>query len=158
MSTAVNPPPQLRIPKSLARDEQAFQYFREIQTILFQLWTRTGGPDDSVESTANENIDTDALFGLVGRVDELESRDVFTVTTTHETSGNEIVICTDSATVSLNPAPNDQEIVTINRQAGIVQINGNGKLVNGSTLVRMIRKYMSFDIIYTAESDAWAII
>ena len=50
MTTRVNPPPQLRIPDKFAGDREIFGYFRQLQTILLQLWVRTGGSDDSIST------------------------------------------------------------------------------------------------------------
>lgn len=44
----VNPPPALRLPLSLAQNQEARVYFEQINKILFQLWTRTGGGNDDV--------------------------------------------------------------------------------------------------------------
>lgn len=50
MSVPVNPPPQLRIPDKFTSDAEQFSFFRQINTILFQLWTRTGGSSDLIAS------------------------------------------------------------------------------------------------------------
>jgi hypothetical protein len=48
MSVKVNPPPQLKIPDKFFNDPEVRAYFERQNTILFQLWQRTGGPVDSV--------------------------------------------------------------------------------------------------------------
>jgi hypothetical protein len=53
MSTPVNPPPQLRIPDEFASNREQFAFFRQINTILFQLWNRTGGSSDEISNQAN---------------------------------------------------------------------------------------------------------
>ena len=50
----VNPPPALRIPQKINQDPELRAYFEQIGTILFQLWTRTGGGNDNI---ADANID-----------------------------------------------------------------------------------------------------
>lgn len=45
----VNPPPILQIPPELVKDRQTRDYFRQVETILFQLWQRTGGDIDLIE-------------------------------------------------------------------------------------------------------------
>jgi len=79
MSNPVNPPPQLRIPDALAVDRETFAYFRQVQQILFQLWTRTGGSDDIIsdleesgEAEANTSRLYSTIFRLEKRIDDLE--------------------------------------------------------------------------------------
>lgn len=50
----VNPPPALRIPQKVNQDPELRAYFEQIGTILFQLWSRTGGGNDNV---ADNGID-----------------------------------------------------------------------------------------------------
>jgi hypothetical protein len=49
----VNPPPILKIPPNLSKDRQSRDYFRQVETILFQLWQRTGGDIDLIEASSN---------------------------------------------------------------------------------------------------------
>lgn len=46
MGVNVNPPPQLRMPAAFQSDPIVREYFRQQNTILFQLWNRTGGESD----------------------------------------------------------------------------------------------------------------
>lgn len=58
--TVVNPPPQLRIPREFLKDSETRAFFERQQTILFQLWNRTGGGSDGLaahEALVNEHID-----------------------------------------------------------------------------------------------------
>ena len=62
----VNPPPALRIPAKFNDDQELRAYFQQIGTILFQLWTRTGGgndtvTDNSVDAGAADNKATQAI-------------------------------------------------------------------------------------------------
>ncbi len=51
--TQVNPPPILQIPPNLSKDRQSRDYFRQIETILFQLYQRTGGDVDLIEASSS---------------------------------------------------------------------------------------------------------
>jgi hypothetical protein len=53
MAVKVNPPPQLRIPSQFIRDNETREYVRQIETILFQLWQRTGGESDIIDASLN---------------------------------------------------------------------------------------------------------
>lgn len=46
MGVPVNPPPALRLPQQFQRDPIVRDYFKQQNTILFQLWNRTGGSSD----------------------------------------------------------------------------------------------------------------
>lgn len=48
MAVNVNPPPQLRVPQAFTKDREVFDYFQQLQTIIFQLRQRTGGDNDGV--------------------------------------------------------------------------------------------------------------
>ena len=56
MSVSVNPPPQLKLPQSFAKEREIVTYFRHLDRMLLQLWTRTGGAIDLIgESTEGED-------------------------------------------------------------------------------------------------------
>ena len=73
MSRQVNPPPQLQIPNQFRGDREAVAFFDQQRTILFQLWQRTGGSTDAIDTAESEGINgfnsfmqqnTKALAGL----------------------------------------------------------------------------------------------
>lgn len=88
MSTPVNPPPQLRIPEAFQKDRETFGYIRQLNQILFQLWTKTGGTEDEVSNALNQFTPTstarlNALALQLGSGDALTSdTDSFTVDST----------------------------------------------------------------------------
>lgn len=47
----VNPPPQLRIPKEFQNNIEIRNFFEQQQTILFQLWQKTGGASDNIANS-----------------------------------------------------------------------------------------------------------
>lgn len=47
--TQVNPPPQIRIPRELQGSAEVRNFFESINTVLRQLWVRSGGEVDSLE-------------------------------------------------------------------------------------------------------------
>lgn len=66
MAVAVNPPPQLRMPKQFFDNPDLRGYFERQETILFQLYNRTGGNNDLVNSleqiTVHETNDSDLVL------------------------------------------------------------------------------------------------
>lgn len=58
MTNNVNPPPRLEIPKQFLSDPVTVAYFRQVDTILFQLWRKTGGSEDPISDLSNTIIST----------------------------------------------------------------------------------------------------
>ena len=157
-SGSANPPPQIRRPNKLSADKELDSYFRQIEWLLFQLWNRTGGGDDVVDSTINSQVDTDGLFGLFSRISNIEYRNVESTSVNYTTIGSDIVLCNAAITVTLNDEPDDQEIVDIKRKSGLVVVDGNGKLIDGVTSWNINVINSSMKIIYTADTDDWSVI
>ena len=55
MAINVNPPPLLRIPKKFLEDREIRAFIEQQNTIIFQLWNRSGGVTDVTSETV-ENI------------------------------------------------------------------------------------------------------
>ena len=55
MSVNVNPPPQLRIPQAFLQDREVRTFIEQQNTIIFQLYRRTGGVNDSIDDS-QQNI------------------------------------------------------------------------------------------------------
>jgi hypothetical protein len=55
-SVKVNPPPFLRLPKAFIDDREVRAFIEQQNTILFQLWRKTGGNSDlTINSTTIVN-------------------------------------------------------------------------------------------------------
>jgi hypothetical protein len=135
MATKVNPPPQLRIPPKIFADPELRPYFEAFNTILFQLWKRTGGSSDAV---AGKQV---AI--LVGGGDTILDNTAY---------GALVVIEADSSPVTITlPQPTQDEIgepiefvvidatfnTTIKPQAGTI---------NGQADLAMNRQYQSYPL------------
>ena len=65
MAVQVNPPPTLRIPRSFISDPEVRAFIEQQNTIIFQLWNRTGGDTDEVgEGTAGVEANALAISEL----------------------------------------------------------------------------------------------
>jgi hypothetical protein len=77
MAISVNPPPLLRIPKAFLSDPEVRAFIEQQNTIIFQLWNRTGANVDFVSEGAEgvaenaENIAINAL-AITGNTDQIE--------------------------------------------------------------------------------------
>ena len=80
----------------------------------------------------------------------------------YTTITNQIIICTDAVTITLNDEPKDREQVKIVISNGDVTVSGNGKLINKKADQTIIFENLStvgtLDIIYILETDEWFII
>ena len=53
MAQPVNPPPILKRPDAFTKDRQTNAYMKQLETIIFQLYQRTGGGVDLIGQAAN---------------------------------------------------------------------------------------------------------
>lgn len=56
MAIEVNPPPLLRIPRKFLEDPEIRAFIDQQNTIIFQLWNRTGGNVDFVSGSVDDVI------------------------------------------------------------------------------------------------------
>ena len=68
-ATKVNPPPTLRVPKAFIVDPEIRAFIEQQNTIIFQLWNRSGGNvdiiDEVVEDESQNRIDIDINTGNI---------------------------------------------------------------------------------------------
>lgn len=187
MSNPVNPPPQLRIPDSLAGDRETFGYFRQLNQILFQLWVRTGGSDDAITSIENEEIfdpgiqtsnadeliedleiDISMIKGMVDEIDlsipELDrimvedEVEVIGITASFTTTGDQIIICANTSDIT----------VTLNATPGDgeklhIKRQNTGAVtvagdIDGDTSLIIGNRYSSPHLVFTVSAGEWSII
>lgn len=55
MTVNVNPPPRLRTPDAFSKDREVRAYVEQLQTIVFQLYNRTGGDGDEITDLIEGN-------------------------------------------------------------------------------------------------------
>ena len=85
----------------------------------------------------------------------------FSVVTNNTTTfGNQTIICNNTSliTVTLNATPQNFEEVYIKRANKELVISGNGRLIDGSSTVKLILKYVGLHLVYTTETNSWLII
>ena len=66
MAVKVNPPPQIVLPEEFKNNLAVANYFEQLDRVLLQLWTRTGGSTDKIEN-AESSFDinlTPQLFAI----------------------------------------------------------------------------------------------
>jgi len=160
----VNPPPQLRIPDRFFQDKELRSFFEQQHRILFQLWNRTGGPDDAIAEIQTSEV-YDHSLGAIGE-DELAGdefnyypeRQYRSVTVTQSMTANafDFLAVTQNATIDLPEYPDADDVVTVlNVNGKSVTVSGNGNLINGETETVSTRKNTTINYQYFADLSAW---
>ena len=82
-------------------------------------------------------------------------KEFIVVTGNYTTTGDEVVYCNASVTVTLNAFPADQEKVTISARVAPVTVSGS---INGQTSIVISFKYSTMDLIYSDQLGEWCIV
>lgn len=169
MTTRVDPFIQ-PIPEQFSRDRELRSYFEYLHRVIHDLRNRTGGSDDQVTNLGVRELypyspqkeegalDGAALFGRPLNADLLGALNVVSTSADYTTTGNEIIICTNTndITITLNVSPEDTEQVHIVRQnVGGVTISGT---INGQSSLVIGQRYSSPHLVYTNDGGEWSII
>tara|TARA_R110002096_G_scaffold66306_1_gene161348 strand:- start:10771 stop:11247 length:477 start_codon:yes stop_codon:yes gene_type:complete len=130
MAVNVNPPPQLDIPRDFIGDISKRNYFEQIETILFQLWQRTGGTTDEIDnSKQNISSSSSRVSRNAARINSLELKEFEIVSTVTDLLAEEfqIIICKNVAAISvtLDPQAIENDEVHIKRRGGTVNVIGS---------------------------------
>lgn len=130
MAVNVNPPPGLRIPKAFLNDPETKEYISQLNTIIFQLYNRTGGVSDTVESS-QQNITSSSsrTSRNSAKINSLELKEFEIITTTTDVVVKEfqVLICknTSSINVTLDTQAIENDEVHIKRRGGDINVIGS---------------------------------
>lgn len=131
----VNPPPHLRIPQEFLADPAKRTYFQQLEFIIFQLFKRSGGGEDLLDSTEQVLTSINSRVSRnAAKINALEKTtfDIETVTADFTTSGRQILICRNTApiNVTLDPQAIEEDQLHIKRRGQKINIIGtvDGKL------------------------------
>lgn len=81
MAVKVNPPPQIKLPKSFNKDPEVREYFRRFDRMILQLWKRTGGGEDFISESRDDSTtqsNTPQLSGIKKDIQNLEKQQTST--------------------------------------------------------------------------------
>ena len=151
MAVQVNPPPQLKIPRKFLQDNEVFPYLRNVNTILFQLWNRTGGDNDSVDDGQQEQTASSSRVSRnAAQIGALELKEFEVVTTLVDvtTSLNQIIICRNTApiTVTMNTQAIQGDEVHIKRRGGKITVVGSIDGFTDKTInIKLYSMHLVFD-------------
>jgi hypothetical protein len=154
----VNPPPQLQLPKEFISNKQQRNYFKQVETILFQLWQRTGGTVDAVEnSQQNITSSSSRVSRNAARINSLELKEfeIVQVTNDTQTDKNQILICknTSPITITLDPQAVEDDEVHIKRRGASITVLGS---VDGNSSRVINRELWSDHLVF--DGTDWSAI
>lgn len=122
-------PLSIKIPSQYTEDYDSLVMFEEIKLRMWELYDITN---------ANNQINE--------------------ISEDYTTSGSEILLPSNTLTITLNETPINQERVTIKNIGGVVTINGNGRNIDGSQTLIVDKLYDAPTITYIESKDQWYII
>ncbi len=130
MGNPVNPPPQLRMPQQFLNDARTREYFRQTETILFQLWQRVGGATDVIEDSQQNITSTSSRVSRnSARINSIELKEFEIVNTTTDLTTEEfqVIICKNTTAIDITLDPNAilHDEVHIKRRGGAVNVVGS---------------------------------
>ena len=157
-------------PVKWMQDNEIRPSIEYLNRFLHDIFIRTGGDDDAIESVENEEafdpgIQTFEQDDFEAEIDDSDlsphlviiDPEVVGITANYTTTGSQIVICSNSSaiTVTLNATPDDGESVHIKRQNALVTVSG---AVDGDSSKDIIFKYDSPHLVYTIAAGEWSIV
>lgn len=150
-------PPSMKAPVKLINDPELKGYFEGLDYFLYQLWQRTGGGEDLIESGNSSgesgDIDSETDYQLSGL---LHSRPIVVLFDGYITESSGIFV-TDGFDIKLNNMPADNEKAYIKTKKACF-IDGNGRNVEGKSRIHTGRNNTCLLVNYIAETDEWLII
>lgn len=172
MGIPANPPPQSRVPDKILNDDELRGYFVAQQEDLYRLWLRSGGGTDSVSQiiidlgVINDRLDViETRLDLVeARVTYLEGLTIVTatdLTIDNEVTGHQTIVCTAAVTIKLDATPSDRDtaIIKVGQKNTEVIIDGNGKLIEEDSTMKLRRRntkrQIGMDLEYSSSLDKW---
>lgn len=130
MAINVNPPPLLKIPSAFLGDSEVRGFIEQQNTIIFQLWNRTGGTTDSIDdSQQNISSTSSRVSRNAARINSLELKEFEIVNTVVSVQAEEfqIIICKNvsAINVTLDPQAIENDEVHIKRRGGTINVIGS---------------------------------
>lgn len=171
------------IPRAMHADPEVRFYHEYLNKFLHDLWIRTGGGSDLINdeslrwaplfssesegltsggsapsySPLSDKTDSGFITGYAFNRGS-EDKEILSISADYTTTGNEIIICTNTSaiTITLNPNPDDGEEVHIKRQnTGAVAVVGD---IDGETSITPVLRYDSPHLVYTVDANEWSIV
>ena len=157
------------IPRELLKDAETRGFFEYFVRWAHDIWVRTGGGDDSIESLGRREaypwpFDSSdyqkgaELNGLYsGSAVETPQYRAVTVTSAIYTALPHDFINANARSIIKFPStpPENCVIIIRNGDDSLIKLDGNGKKINGSCAGVLSRKGTAIHFHYFIESDEW---
>ncbi len=157
----VNPPPRPRMPQTFLRDREVNGYMEQLQTIIFQLYTRSGGSGDAMAQALQDIV---TIFGELTELDELrplinkntsdinglllKAFKLVTVTSDYTTGPNEVINCENTTPITITLDPNAKKMDEVNIKRANAKVTVIGLIDGKSDRIINIKNY-SLKLAYT---------
>lgn len=165
------------IPRKLASDPELGPWVIYLHKYLHQSWLKLGGSDDSIsETTARDAYDSTmhaaAVQELHSRIDENERSSIYEQVSyatplktkvisnqTYISPGRELIKAKQGSTIKLHSNPSsDYYIYAHNGDGTLLEIDGNGRKINGHTKMYIRSKGNGVQIYYFIEDNEFIAI
>jgi hypothetical protein len=141
-------------------------YFEELERFLHDLWVRTGGGTDTVESAAIEEKYPWPTAQLTSEAKEFQyplilpsAEQVFntvTVTGSYTAMPYDFINAKSNAQITFPAYPEENSVIIIrNGDGSKITLSGNGRNINGSATGVLRRESTSIEFYYFIESNEW---
>lgn len=150
MGVQVNPPPQLVIPSEFLKNGETRAYLKQLNTIIFQLYRRTGGVNDAVED-AQDNITSSSsrTSRNSAKINSLELKEFEIISTIVDVTAGEfqIIICKNTVpiNITLDTQAIENDEVHIKRRGGSINVIGS---IDGFTNKTINIKNYSMHLVF----------
>ena len=155
-----------QIPKELQQDFNVRVYFEELERFLHDLWVRTGGGTDTVESAAIEEKYPWPTAQLASEVKEFQyplilpsAEQVFkavTVTGIYTAMPYDFINAKTRAQITFPAYPEENSVIIVrNGDGSKIKFDGNGRNINGSSSGVLRQESTAIEFYYFIESNEW---
>lgn len=154
-----------QIPKELQQTFDVRIYFEELERFLHDLWVRTGGGNDAVESAAIEEKYPWPTAQLASEAKEFSyptlpaaesSFNAITATRNYTALPFDFINTSGKVTIAFPEYPIENSVIIIrNGDGSKVTLDGNGRNINGSSTGVLQRKGTAITFHYFIETNEW---
>ena len=156
-----------QIPKELLKDREVRLYFEDLERFLHDSWVRTGGGNDEIANldiresypwpTGIQSSDISKVFNFPQATDDSRFRAV-TATQSYTANDFEFINAKGNSTITLVKYPVENSVIIIrNGDGSTINLDGNGKTINGSLTGAIRREQTAIELYYFIDSDEWLV-
>lgn len=161
MSTVISP---FLLNKTRPREEfssRQNEYFDLLERIAEQLYTRTGGPSDSIEASDfapmyGINTDPEGEFIPAATTFDAVKFNPVSKSVNYTAQPLDFVNASNGAEITFPLYPDEMSVIIIrNGDGSTIKLNGNGRNINGDSSGKLQRKGTSIQFYYFTQTNEW---